>query len=71
MLFTHHFMKYLHIYIYYASCFHITGSSHAPQRFEEYNVYEALPSTSPVSNIDYGQYTIFVLCTTVKNIYKQ
>ena len=66
MLFTYHFMKYLHIYIYYASCFHITGSPHAPQRFEEYNVYEALSSTSPVSNIDCGQYTIFVLCTTVK-----
>ncbi|QCD92674.1 hypothetical protein DEO72_LG5g742 [Vigna unguiculata] len=30
------------------------GSSHAPQRFEEYNVYEALSSTSPASNIDYG-----------------
>jgi len=59
-------MKYLHIYIYYVSYFHITGSSHATQRFEEYNVYEALSRTSPVNNIDYGQYTIFVLCTTVK-----
>ena len=64
-------MKYLHIYIYYAPCFHITGSTHALQMYEEYNVYEALSSTSPVSNIDCGQYTIFVLCTTVKNIYKQ
>jgi len=59
-------MKYLHIYIYYVSYFHITGSSHATQRFEEYNVYEALSRTSPVNNIDYGKYTIFVLCTTVK-----
>jgi len=67
MLFTYHFMKYLHIFIYYAPCFHITGSTHAPQRFEEYNVYKALSSTSPISNIDCGQYTIsFVLCTTIK-----
>ncbi|QCE06584.1 hypothetical protein DEO72_LG9g1598 [Vigna unguiculata] len=28
--------------------------THAPQRFEEYNVYEALSSTSHVSNIDCG-----------------
>ncbi|QCD83765.1 hypothetical protein DEO72_LG2g4112 [Vigna unguiculata] len=37
---------------------HITdtqyGSTHAPQRFEEYNVYKALSSTSPISNIDWG-----------------
>jgi len=38
---------------------------------EEYNVHEALSSTSLVSNMDCGQYTIFVLCTTVKDIYKQ
>ena len=60
-------MKYLHIFIYYAPCFHIIGSTHAPQRFEEYNAYEAPLSTSPVSNINCGQYTIsFVLCTTIK-----
>jgi len=34
MLFTYHLMKYLHIFIYYAPCFHIPGSTHAPQRFE-------------------------------------
>jgi len=67
MLFTYHFMKFFHIYIYYAPCFHITGTTHAPQKFEEYNVCEALSSTSPVSNIDCGQYTIsFVLCIRIK-----